>query len=503
MQLWLWILTMIISLLMRNLLQKIIFSFIKNYFLLVLGFFVIVLNVYGLPFVIWTAGVVRPWFITHGLIPFRDFTWIRMPLDLFLLAGWFMLWGSGPLSYQSFVFFLFLILSIFIFFSNKLISHQLKHYGFLFFIAFLFPLFINAEEGEVLISLIVVITFIVFFRFLETGKIKWLLIGGFFSGLLIICKQNTVFTLLAIASTLVTNGFIFKKKKLVIMREFFLYILSAGIPYSLVVIFYAINHGLSDFFYYTIYAVLGPYRGENNKIQEGDAIFILMGYIMMLIPFLLYWRKTALRLSQVILIVSLIISLFFSVLPSFLTYRTITSYGLVSIVAGFNMSILFSGFKNKVSPFSRIFIIFSFAIFFILIYRSLTSYMTFFHDNGISWGQLITDYHEDEYKIAHWVSTHTKESDKILNYGSEIIYFLSNRLPPFKYIEPFPFVLQPYLYTSSLYIKNPPLIVVFDTAIEKDHVGFEKWPFIDFLKSDKYHVVSRYGESLILYQYSK
>ena len=52
-----------------------------------LGFTWITLNVYFLPFSVWTAGITRPWYVMHGYIPYKDFVWIRMPLDLFILSG--------------------------------------------------------------------------------------------------------------------------------------------------------------------------------------------------------------------------------------------------------------------------------------------------------------------------------------------------------------------------------------------------------------------------------
>ncbi len=100
-----------------------------------------VLNVYFLPFAVWTLGIVRPWFIINGLLPYKDFTWIRTPLDMFLLSFWYRIFGVGATSYQLFVLLLLVVLCILVFYTTRQLFGSKFIGSFLFYIIFLFPLF--------------------------------------------------------------------------------------------------------------------------------------------------------------------------------------------------------------------------------------------------------------------------------------------------------------------------------------------------------------------------
>ena len=150
----------------------------------------------------------------------------------------------------------------------------------------------------------------------------------------------------------------------------------------------------------------------------------------------------------------------------------------------------------------RIMILISLVFFIIFIFPFIQSYIASLKDDGISLGQLITDYHDDEYEIVEWLKTNTTKQDRVLNYGSEMIYLLSYIFPPNKHLLPFPFELMPFEETAKIFIDNPPKFVIDDIYISRDHPGIENWPFMKFLHSDKYSLVKRYGERLVLLQYN-
>lgn len=478
-----------------------IYRLFYRYFFLLVGFIIVTLHVYFTPFSIWTVGVSRPWFILHGFLPFRDLTWIRMPLDLFILSFWYQLFGVSASAYQSFVFALFIIETTLIFFTYRFFTFHVRIFAFIFFIIFLFPLFMNTQEVEMLISIFSLLLGIAGFNYLKTRSTYWLVISGVLAGICLILKQNTIFALLALPTTLVVEFFMMKKRLYCALKQITIFICVAFIPYFLFVLFYFVNNGLYDFFYYTIFLLLGPYRNENNMIQ-GDGLLIIAGYISLLIPFLIFWKKTNLKLSVVIFLSLLILSLFLSILPSYLSYRTFTAYGLISVVAGYDLYLFKKHGIDSRLRIRRIIVVLSFVVFVIFISSFIQSYIASLKDNGIAPGQLITDYNDDEYEIVDWLKTNTTKQDRILNYGSEMIYVLADRFPQNKYMDPFPFELMPFETTAKIFINNPPKIVIDDIYIPRDHPGVEKWPYMTFLHSNKYRIIKRYGERLVLYKYN-
>ena len=477
------------------------FRLLNSSLILLIGILIITLHIYFTPFSIWTAGVSRPWLIINGFLPYRDFIWIRMPLDLFILSFWYQLFGVSSSSYQMFVFVLLLIEMSLIFFANKLFTTHIRSFAIIFFILFLFPLFMNTEEGEILIGIFSLLLGIAGFNYFKRPSTYLLIISGFLAGICLILKQNTIFAFLVLPASLVLEALIMKRQLYYALTKISIYIFVALIPYILIVIYHLMNNGLYDFFYYTI-LILGPYRNENSIVQ-GDGLLIIIGYISLLIPFLIFWKKTNLKPSMVIFLSGLIIALFLSVLPSFLSYRTFTAYGLISVVAGYDIYLFRKQGNDPGLLVRRIIIILSFVFFVIIIYPFIHSYTTSLKDNGIAPGQLITDYSNEEYEIVNWLKNNTTKQDRILNYGSEMIYVLADRFPPNKHLLPFPFELMPFERTAKIFIDNPPKFVIDDIYIPRDHPGIEKWPFMAFLHSDKYRLVKRYGDRLVLYQYNE
>ncbi len=441
----------------------------------------VTLNVFFLPFHPWTTGIVRPWFMLNGYLPYRDFGWMRTPLDLFLLSFWYRLFGISAQAYQFFVFTLITIITLILFLTKKAFS-------FTFYLLLLFPLFLNIEEGEIFIGLFSLLFFVLMCQYFQNKKLSWLLTSGLIAGLALITKQNSALMILA---GLLALGLDVKRLSVFIVRAG-LYFLAALLPFILLS-GYFINHAsFKDFFDSTIIFPLFTY--SKAPVTHGDGGWIAAGYLSLLIPFILFRKKTGFSTQSAILLVLLILVLFASLLPSFLSYRAFTAFPLVAIVAGTNVALFL---KNKTS---RLIISISFLFFLGFIARFLGDYCSFVRDNGFHFQQYLLDYGETEYKIAAWLRKNTQKEEKIINYGNAIIYLLANRLPKNRYIDPFPYGLQPYEKTSQVFFDNLPRIVVYDESLPADHLGLEEWPFIKFMK-ENYHQAARFGETLVIYEY--
>jgi len=457
-----------------------------------------VLNVYFLPFAVWTLGIVRPWFIINGLLPYKDFTWIRTPLDMFLLSFWYRIFGVGATSYQLFVLLLLVVLCILVFYTTRQLFGSKFIGAFLFYIIFLFPLFINTEEGEFLVGVFIMSVFISMWKYLRYSQLRWLFISGCIGGLVYITKQNASVIMLALFCSLTFDAYLRRNSIAQWLQRTVIFAFGGLLPVALTLSYFYFRGGLNDFLYYTVFFVLGPYAKQQPNLIHGDGLWIAAGYITLLIPFILFWKRLRLQPQIVVLLTLIVLTSLFSLLPSFLSYRAFPAFGAIALVAGFDIALL----QDKTAKIViKGIVLISFLLFIIFTFRFIQSYIVFIQGNNVAYGQFITDYGDDEKKIAHWIKTNTSKDEKIADFGNEIIYVLSDRLPKHKYIEPFPYHLQPYERSSQLFINDPPKIVIYDTSLPQIHKGLENWPFIPFMKK-YYKEVGRYGDTLVIYQFS-
>lgn len=468
---------------------------VKDFLILFLGITAVTLQLFFLPFHVWDAGVARPWYMLHGLIPYRDFVWIRMPFDLFLLEGWYKILGANGFAYQLFIYFLLIVLSILVFLAGGLAMKKFHFLPFVFFNIFLFTLFQNTEEGEILIGIFNITLFIVAFLYFKKRNLWYLFIAGLVCGISFVTKQNSVLVICAFFAALLID-FLLKREKIVFfLRNVGLYFLGIAIPIFGIVLYFLLNNGLVDFLYYTLFFILGTY--SRTQVNQGDGLLIAFSYISLLIPFVLFLKRTSLNLIVGIFLILQIFSLFPSLLPSFLSYRAFTAFPLISIVAG---AILKVFIESKIGKVGRAIILLAFVAFIFFNYTFIDSYISSITNGEFKYGQYITSYGQKELEIAGLIGENSTKDEKIISYGNEMIYVLSDRLPANKFVDPFPYLLHPYEETSKVFIDNPPKLVIYDESLPKDHIGLDKWPFIDFLHKN-YDIVKRFDNSFVLYKY--
>lgn len=467
---------------------------IKDLLILLLGLSAVTLQHFFLPFHVWDAGVARPWYMLHGMLPYKDFVWIRMPFDLFLLEGWYKVFGANGFSYQIFIYALLVLLSILVFFVGKSVLRKFYFLPFLFFNIFLFPLFQNTEEGEILIGIFNLLLFWILYLYFKNKNIKYLFAAGIISGISFITKQNSVLVIGATIFTVLLDFYLMRIKMRELIRSIGIYLLGAAIPVLGIISYFAFKQGLEDFLHYTVFFILGTY--SQAHVNQGDGLLIAIAYGCLLIPFTFYLRKIGWGIQAGIFLLLQIIFLFPSLFPSFLSYRAFTAFPLISIVAG----ILLAMFVEKRKGSAKIVIPVAFIAFLFFISTFINSYISSIKYGEIKPGQYITSYGERELKIANLIRKNSTDNEKIISYSNEMIYVLSDRLPANKYVDPFPYLLVPYDKTTKVFMDNLPRLVVFDKTLPNDHPGLSDWPFIKILEKE-YDIVGKFEENITVYKY--
>ncbi|MBI2613570.1 MAG: hypothetical protein HYW62_02265 [Candidatus Levybacteria bacterium] len=473
-----------------------LFSF-KDLLVLFLGIIAITLQLFFLPFHVWDAGVARPWYMMHDLIPYKDFVWIRMPFDLFLLETWYKIFGANGFAYQLFIYALLVILSIAVFVCGRLVLKKFYFLPFLFFNIFLFPLFQNTEEGEILVGIFNILLFLTVFFYFKKRNIWYLFIAGLISGLSFITKQNSVLVAGALTVTLLLDFYLQRAKFILLINRLGVYFSGIIIPILGIILYFSFHKSLEDFFYYTLFFILGTY--SKAQVNQGNGLLIVFSFLSLLIPFVFVVKKVGVRLQSGLFLILQIVALFPSLLPSFLSYRAFTAFPLISIVAGVLLTTLI---RNKIGKVSKVAIVLAFVSFLFFNYTFIDSYISSIANGEIKYGQYITSYGKKELEIAELIRKNSSKDEKIISYGNEMIYVLSDRLPANKYVDPFPYLLHPYEETSKVFIDNPPKLVVYDESLPRDHIGLDKWPFIDFLHKN-YDILQRFDSGFVLYKYKK
>lgn len=466
---------------------------LKTYVLLLLGTAWITINVYFLPFFAWTTGIVLSWMILHGLVPYRDLVWNRTPLDLFFLSGWFHFFGSSQASYQSFIYFIFLIITVLVFILSNHMSPKTQIPSFIFYLIFLFPLFQNTEIDEMLIGVFPLLLLATVYIYLEKRRMSILLLAGVISAVSVITKQTSGGIVLASIIILVFDSYI-KKSLPLFLKSITSYAAGILLPALVFLIYLISNNALSDFIWGVI-TLTTTYIADPVPpgFSLGEGLWIEAGYLVLLVPFVIYWKQTKLSIQKVVFLTLLIVSLSPTILPALLSYRAFPSYPLAALVAGFDIFLLMNK-KNTIIKKSVILL--SFTIFIILIFRFINPYFSSIRDEGFHYKNYIIDYGKSDYQVAEWIKKNTKEDEKIMTSTSWVVYLLSNRMPKNKYMSFEPVLLLPYNESSNVFIADPPRVFVLEHEILETRPNLKSWPFFSYLRSN-YKSVASYGTSEI------
>lgn len=466
--------------------------------ILAIGLAWILINIFYLPFFPWTDGLYRPWLILHGLVPYRDFMWIRTPFDIFFLAGLYGIFGVKEQIYQITIFFLISAISLLLLFWFPKRQLKMGMIAFIAYIILFFPLFSNSEIGEIIISLFSLLTFFFICRYNGSKKRIYFFLAGLSLGFSVVTKQTSALApLLLIIYLYLSNVKLLKIDK---VKNIFIYFTGLAIPAFLLIIYLLYKNALYDFLYYGIYFNLFIYSKWAQPWGIISSIKIIIVYFSILFPFLILDTRKIIDNKLKLVIFLLIFSLFSSVLPSFWSYRLVSTFPLICIALSV---VVLEGyylfFKHKKNILSKSILIISMIFFLVFFQFFLKDYVQFIKDNGFSFKQYILDYGENETGAIDWLKRNIRGNEKIFNMANNIIMLRSNHLPQNKYVDQIPVVYYPLDKSYKDIVANPPKIVVFDTSaldnplVAKDWIEmYKNWKFISYLNKN-YRLAKSFG----------
>ena len=425
----------------------------------------ITFHMYWLPFHPWTLGMVRPWFMLQGLIPYRDFVWIRMPADLFVLAGWYSLFGVSPDSYRA------LITAIVL--TTMIILWKRSSLSVVLFAILFPPLFFNTEIGEMLIGLYATMFAYVFHLFLIQKNRTALGIAGVLAGLMVMTKQSTATVSLAVAFTIVLGGKYLNMTALQKAKQFLLYLSGASIVPIVILIYFTYHHALTDLYYYTVEFLLTSY--VDAPVNKGTGLLLTGSLLVLGLPMIVRGVNSASMIHRLFFF-TLLLCLTPLLYPSFLSYR---AYPLLPVIA-FAAPLIYDEWRVRAQKTYIILLCASLFLYGTMTY--MKEYYAFITDNGFHLNQWLYDYGDVEFETANWVREQTNRDDRIMVYANSMIYVLSDRLPANKYVDPFPYLLEPMDKTASVFFDNLPRVFIYDRTLPEVHVGLDSFPFIQALE---------------------
>lgn len=457
------------------------------------------LNIFFLPFYSWTEGIHRPWLILNGLLPYKDFIWNRGIIDLYLLAGFYKLFGVSQMNYRIVIFIFHMLISSIIFFGLYKRSALLASISYVIYLLLSSILFSNAEIEEILVGLFSVITYFLFWQFLDKKKFLYLFYAGIASGLSFGVKQTSI-VLVGIGVGYLTVNYYREMRRVPLSyysKQVFVYIIGFFLPILLLLFFFLYNRMLNDYLYQQ-YFVFFVYSKWAQPWGLSDGIRMSTVYLSIIIPFFVIQSKKIVKKGELILILSFTMALFVMLLPSYWSYRLVAALPLFSIIGALYIIKLSDFLKHGDSLFKAGVICIGIISFYFSFLYFFNGYIQTVRDNGLRFGQALLDYGQDEENVARWLKTNTSKNDRVFNMANNIIMVKSARLPHNKYIDGMPLDYMPYNSTYKDIIANPPKIIIYPSSILSDFPELKEWKFLNYFKK-RYQLKKQFGDLGIYY----
>ncbi len=409
-----------------------------------------------MPHSIWHPGILFSFFLSKGLVFYKDFANMHFPLSTFLVFPLYLI-SNWNLDIEPAVSLLIGILTlIFVFFAARTF---LNNFGSAVAIIF-FSIFYYFSSTSIQYSIEQVIGLmlsILIFKVITAFKLKLfnqpnLLLIGILFGLTELSGQIITLSLASLFLYI-----IYYTKRIVV---FFVGILLSLIPLALYLIF---NNALFEFFNQNIffYSTYIKLANSGNQLSSLPWNIILAFYtpLIMGLPFFLNMRviegfKKNIFNVMFIMSAASIPSVVFSV---FHPHHFLYILPVNALLAGLSIDLSLSQKKFKsivILPIILLLIIF------------LTSILPWYLERiGKGNLRIINDVSPNTsmYNTIGWVKKYTKEDDRLLVVGDSLFYFRSNRLPSTKLYTVLPWHYKPIEISARIIQKNRPDYWVLDT----------------------------------------
>lgn len=432
------------------------------------------INVFLLPYAVWSFALTQNYFRENNLILFRDIIFHHTELSLFLLFLSSKLFGNSAqmLQISSFILLLFLVLGIYI--TTKQISHSLAKIAIFLFLITFPPLFNNFQLEEMTAAVFALYGVYFFLKYQSTKRMLKIFLAGIFFALAIMGKQAAVGAVFAVIATLVWSA-IGEKSFVKVKKSIFVCLLGLTVGILPFLLYYLSKNALDDFVYWNFIFNLTVYPKFDvpNALSE---MLPMAAFLFLSLPASIWLviKKQKMELKDgLIFFILLGIFLLPALLPSFWLYKLLLPYPALLIL----WVIILSSKKDRLVKFligaGLLLFIFPVKLFYI-------DYLP----SNIFKKDYILEYGENDLRVVEWLKKNTSRDDKIMNLGNHYVTTLANRQPANKYVYIFPWLVYPYEQSTREILLHPPQVVIIDEQVLSDWPVLQKeWGFVQFVQN--------------------
>ncbi len=313
---------------------------------MLLGFHLIILLLTN--FIDWPEMLLYPWFLSKGLLYYRDVVLAYVPGAYYILYGFYKILGFSPSSLRIVAYFFILSSDVLLFWiSSQLFKSRFISTVLLLFFMLWLPIFTgNTIWYETILLPFYLLAFYYFYRFIFGGRNKYLFLSGLFFACTLLIKQTAV---LPITFSIIL--FLCQKRRFLYkaLPQAIAILLVSVTPLLLVWMYYLLHGVGSNFFYWVFifpsvltrldyYYLLSPSLGDIFLI--GPAFLPIF---FSLVSLLFIWRIKQ-QIWPIIMIIGWSVTLFFAGSSRWGMHRLVPALAFSALAMGY----VFTVWKNKI-----------------------------------------------------------------------------------------------------------------------------------------------------------
>lgn len=403
-------------------------------------------------------GLVLPWLVSQGQIPYRDYLQNRGFLSEYLIALLSFFTGGPSIALYKIV-----LVSIFCITAFSLFKIIKKLFGFwagfisTFYFCLWWPIFNKTSlRPETFLGVFILFIFFAFYKSIVADSNKWMFVAGMISAISLFFKQNVLFPsagLLFISCYILLRE---KQHKIKSATKLFIsYILGALIPIIAAVFYFYKNKALYDFIYLTIVFPLTKH-GKQLGIGFSPHIFLplrtidLMNFLLMysiFIPFIFLLLQKGNDKREKFLLFMVFI-LFICIQAFNYPHYSLEHSTPILIPLSIMYGVVISKFSNYTKTFQlkenilSYFSLYKRTSIALIVFMVLLTGVNIVHFYKLKWVEdnesNIEDaecsaYHKRLGEVCSWISANINKNERIYVVGNRLIYYYSRRLPTSKY----------------------------------------------------------------------
>lgn len=438
----------------------------------------------------WEHGIVEPWFVTKGLMFYKDFSAAYTPLPkiliipINLLTGW-NIYTTVVLAFIQVLLAIWLIFWV----SGKLFSGLPRVISLFFFgLWFSFILKQNTFEMNLLMGMLILLLVGLLFSWFKSHSQLLSLLIGVVTASAIFSTQHTALVGAIILLIMCSHIYLQRNSLSVIFYQTILpYLMGLAIVSLPITGWFYLKGSLYDLYFWTVDYYLRSNAYPFNKLGYslndlkmlalvGTPFIILTIYLVNLLigsAFIKELKKGNIFYWQIASLWLILLTTTIPILGAvFHPRRFLYVLPLLSLLAGW---MAYQIPKTKQATLVKLS---SFLTIPLLIY-SLTEILPWYK-SAIAQGTtqaIYDDYHrgDNAYETVEWLTQNTNPNSKILVFdGNPLIYFKAQRLPSNNRTYPFPWVYEPFDQMKLLLQDKPPDYWVVDERLFR---RFYQWGY--------------------------